>query len=284
VIGPRQPAGPRAPGGARSAGARRIAGRTTYPARPARRPSPAAVAQPAAPELDPFEGLSGWQRLMAEFNAFLRDPTLARALAKLARNLTAGVRALARALAQLLSLPWLRRVLLGLLLLALPLALLSLLGSSDDKRAAAPPPPPAAAGAGGFSLPGVAMPELRELSSRPRPVRVALVVAGTYPPATLRRELRTLRTWLSENHARGTRVSVVRSRVAPARTTAAVRSAFGRREGRRLLVTAGTGTASVSRVRGARRRQVAADARRPNALAANVARAIMSASGQRELR
>jgi hypothetical protein len=84
-------------------------------------------------------------------------------------------------------------------------------------------------------------------------------------------------------------------------TTSAIRSALGGAQGRRLLVTVGAaaprlGTArtlSIATRRGApqrvpsrrgRRSRVAIDDRRPNALAASVARAIMSISGQREPR
>ncbi len=300
---PRRPAGPRTPAGARSAGRARSARRTTASARAAagRSRATALAEDPGEPAAGPFEGLSGLQLLLAEFNAFLRDPTLTRALTKLARNLSAAMRELARALARLLRLAWLRYVLLGLLALALPLALLSLLGSSDRERAAAGRGGEPAAASGGFqipSLPGVAMPELRTLSARPRPVNVALVADGTYSPPALRRELRTLRAWLSANHAPGTRVSVIDARAA--RRPAAVRSAFGRQDGRRLLVTVGSATApagnarrlrvatrrggagSVTSAPGARRARVTIDDRRPNALAASMARAIMSISGQRE--
>ncbi|MEA2154150.1 MAG: hypothetical protein QOE11_290, partial [Solirubrobacteraceae bacterium] len=218
--------------------------------------------------------------------------------------------------------------LLGLLALALPLALLALLGSSDHKRAragASRQPATAAAGGGGLGVPslgGVAMPDLRAAPDEVRPVRVAIVLDRTYGPATLRRELRSLGAWLAENHAPGTRVSVIDARSArasgrlraaeltsarPARTRgstrAAIRSAFGRQKARRLLVTVGSATApagsastlrvatrsgagsgAITRLRGGRRARVTIDDRRPNALAASIARAIMSVSGQRERR
>jgi hypothetical protein len=340
VTGPRQPAGPRAgagrraAGGARTAGAARPATRAAVPARAVLEPSAAATAEPAPP-LAGSDGLSGWQLLLAELNAMLRDPTLTRALTALARNIAGGVRALAaatadagrelaRALVRLLGLPWLRRTLLALLVLALPLALLSLLGSSRDDRGRAARQPAQAASGGlvGPSLGGVAMPDLRAAPDRVRPVRVALVLDRTYGPATLRREMRALGTWLAENHAPGTRVSVIDARSArasgrlraadltaalPARprpsTTAAIRSAFGRQKARRLLVTVGSatvpaGTAStlrvatrrgagagaITRLPGAKRSRVTIDDRRPNALAASIARAIMSISGERERR
>jgi hypothetical protein len=149
---------------------------------------------------------------------------------------------------------------------------------------------------------------------------VALVVDGTYSAAALRRELRSLGAWLAANHAPGTRVSVIDAasgrasaplsaaalaRGAPARarssTNAAIRSAFQGR-GRRLLVNVGSpapassaSTLTVLTRRGAgapvsvplrrgRRSRVAIDARRPDALAASVARALIAISGQSERR
>jgi hypothetical protein len=341
---PRAGPGRRAPAGARSAGGR------SEPAarRPARghavHPSATtAAAQPEHAETDaeprtPSDELSSWQRLLYELNALLRDPALARALARFVARLTAGVRGLSvaardaiRRLAQAvrrLRIPFPRRVLLGLLALTLPLALLALLAllsSSDDKRSA-----PSASdqsfrmptgAVGGLSLPSVVMPDVGPAPAKVRQVRVALVLDRTYDAATLRRELRTLGTWLARNHAPGTRVSVIDAQTArasrPARgadlarvrpvrqrpsTAAAIRSAFGHQRKRRLLVTLGTGarssTGSTLRIatrhgastaasgpRGPRRRSRATiDDRRPNALAASVARAIMAVSGQRELR
>jgi hypothetical protein len=234
-------------------------------------------------------------------------------------------RELAEELARLLGAKRLRRILLALLALLLPLALLSLLGSSDDKRptgsATGQLARAAAAARGGPSLSGIAMPKLKGAPDKVRPVRVALVLDRSYSPA-LGRELQALGTWLSANHASGTRVSVIDARSArasgrlrpadltrarPARprpnTQAAVRSAFGHQNVPRLLVTVGgaaapAGTASIRRVaksRGAgagsiarepetKRSRVTIDDQRPNALAASVARAIMSISGQREQR
>jgi hypothetical protein len=113
--------------------------------------------------------------------------------------------------------------------------------------------------------------------------------------------------------ARGTELAGVRPQRQRASTAAAVRSAFGRQRDRRLLVTLGTAapssTGSTLRIatrRGAggagagiasgagsgsstapgRRKRLRAtiDDRRPNALAASIARAIMTVSGQRERR
>jgi hypothetical protein len=212
-----------------------------------------------------------------------------------------------------------RRLLLALLALTLPLALIALLSSGGD-RATPGVAQRSAAPAGGARLPGVGMPALALAQRRPRPVRVALVLDRAYDPTALRRELRTLGTWLSEHHAPGTRVTVIDARSARASvplrgaelagarplrsrpsTTAAIRSALGRPQSRRLLVTVGStaprlataSTLSIATRRGAtqrapsrrgRRSRVAIDERRPNALAASVARAIMAISGQREPR
>jgi hypothetical protein len=167
------------------------------------------------------------------------------------------------------------------------------------------------------------MPVLRAQPDAVRPVRVALVLDRTYAAPALRRELRALGGWLAENHAPGTRVSVIDATSARASaplgaarlgrsgltrgrasTAAAVRSALARRRGRHLLVTLG-GSAAAARG-GARtlriatrpgastgssaalarntRARVTIDDRRPNALAASVARAIMAVSGERERR
>jgi hypothetical protein len=164
------------------------------------------------------------------------------------------------------------------------------------------------------------MPALAPAQRRPKPVRVALVLDRRYDPTALRRELRTLGTWLSEHHAPGTRVTVIDAQSGRASvplrgadlagtralrsrpsTPATIRSALGRPQGRRLLVTLGSaappiGTASTLSIatrRGAsqrkpsrrgRRSRVEIDDRRPNALAASVARTIMSISGQHEPR
>jgi hypothetical protein len=309
------------------------------PARAALKPSTTAIATPH-PEERPLEaaaGLSSWRLLLAELNRLLRDPRLTRALKALVADFKEGVRTLfggaidavreaVQDVMRLLGLKRLRRILLALLALLMPFALLSLLGSSDDKRptgsASGQPTRAATAGLGGPSLGGIAMPNLRSAPDKVRPVSVALVLNRSYRPATLRRELRALGTWLSTNHAPGTRVSVidVRSgrasgRLRPADLTrgqptrpranmkAAVRSAFGGQKGRRLLVTVGAapapaGTARTPRV--VKRRAAGAESivrepettqsrvtiadQRPNALAASVAREIMSISGQREQR
>jgi len=344
MIGPRQAsgrrtaAGPRAPAAARRARGATAAARASHAAALARHDAqrePNAVGERVAA---PDGELSNWQLLLSQFDAFLRDPRLTLALKASAARLAAGVRGIgaatldalrriARALGQI-RIPFPRRVLLALLALALPLALLALLGSSDDerstRRAAQPPPRPAAAAAGGLTLPGVGMPGVRSAPAQVPPVRVALVLDRTYEPAALRRELRALGAWLDANHAAATRVSVIDARsgrasaplpaadLARARSgrprpspTAAVRSAFAREQGRRLLVTLGSpvtppGAASMLRVatrpgagvgvgrsaalrRGGRARATI-DERRRNALAASVARAIMGISGQREQR
>lgn len=331
--GPRAAAGPRAPAPARRT--RRATGSawashgvTSAGREPAREPD-GALAQSAAPA--PDAQLSNWQLLLQQFDAFLRDPTLTLALARYRarlsdalRGLRDAIRRMARAAGQI-RVRFPRRLMLALLALALPLALLALLSSSDDEDSARSAPDrqrAAAEAAAGLSLPGVGMPDLRAAPDKVPRVRVALVVDGTYNPVALRRELRSLGAWLDANHAPGTRVSVIDARTArtsePLRatdlagarsarerpsTTAAVRSAFARRQGRRLLVTLGSattapGTANSLRVatgRGAdvaaavpqrrgRRSRVTIDERRPNALAASVARAIMAISGQRERR
>jgi hypothetical protein len=245
--------------------------------------------------------------------------SLAGRLAAGVRGLGAAAQRLAGALARL-RLPFPRRLLLALLALALPLALLALLTSSGDKRRAVDRPAGPAAQAGGSRLPGaVGMPNLMTRSAKVRPVKVALVLDHTYGAAPLRRELRALGTWLAAHHAPGTRVSVIDASTARASgrlrdadlararptqprssTAAAIRSALGRPTGRRLLVTLGSaapsGTASTLQIatrRGAgtgvalrrgKRSQVTIDDRRPDALAASIARAIMSVSGQRERR
>jgi len=332
--GRRAPAGARHPGGRSGpAGRRTAAGHASHP-------PPGATAtrpdQAEDPPRGPSDELSSWQRLLYELNALLRDPTLARALARFVRGLTAGVRHLSvatrdaiRRLAQAvrrLRIPFPRRVLLGLLALTLPLALFALLSSSDDERNAPSASAPAfsmpAGAVGGLSsLPSVGMPDVGPAPAKVRPVRVALVLDRTYDAATLRRELRALGAWLAVNHAPGTRVSVIDAQTArasrPARgadlagvraarqrssTAAALRAAFGRQKERRLLVTLGSGarsstgstlriatrrgaSAAASAPRGPRRRARATiDDRRPNALAASVARGIMAVSGQRELR
>ncbi|MDX6680854.1 MAG: hypothetical protein QOG94_893 [Solirubrobacteraceae bacterium] len=279
----------------------------------------AQAAEHAPPPADAGE-LSGLRLLLDQLDALLRDPTLALALKAFTARLTDGVRRLAAAtVAAVRRLRFPRKALLALLALALPLALLALLNSGDDRSTPAAAPRSAAV-AGGASLPGVEMPALRRAQVRPKPVRVALVLDRTYAPAKLRRELRSLGTWLAQHHAAGTRVTLIDARSARASaslrpsqlasarasratpsTTSAIRSALGRPQGRRLLVSVGSAaptvggarTLSITPRRGAaigvpartgRRSRAAIDDRRPNALAATVARAIMAASGQRERR
>ena len=268
--GPRRPAGARHPGGATARPAR-AAGDATPEPRYARPAPPEAAAVAAPPPLAPPGPLSAWQQLLAEINRLLRDPTLTRALKAFGAKLTgvarqvpaaaaAAARAVARALARI-RLP--RRLLLALLALLLPLALLALLLSSDDERRAAQPPapPPAAADAAGagLSLPAVGMPQLLAAPDDVRPVRVALVVDRTYDRAALRRELGALGAWLTDNHAAGTRVSVIDAATgrvsrpldaahltegaSPTRprasAAAAVRAELARPGGRHMLVTLG---------------------------------------------
>ncbi|MBW3606892.1 MAG: hypothetical protein KY463_00825 [Actinobacteria bacterium] len=295
----------------------------------------AAAGEAAA--LGPPAQLSAWQQLLAELDRLLRDPTLTRALKAFAANVAGGLRGaaamvldaarrVARALARI-RLP--RRLLLALLALALPLALLALLNSGDDQRPAPPggsgsaaQPASGAAGGGGLSLPAVGMPEVLAQPDAVRPVNVALVLDRTYDPPQLRRELRALGAWLDENHAPGTRVSVidaVSARASPplraerladadasrrrASTASAIRTALARGNGRDLLVTLGAteraprtartlriatrpgaATGSSAALEQRRRARVTIDDRRPNALAASVARAIMAISGEREKR
>jgi len=212
--------------------------------------------------------------------------------------------------------------LLALLLPLALLALLT--SSDDERTARdapAAPSPPAEATAG-LTLPAVGMPEVLPQPDAVRPVRVALVLDRTYDTPALRRELAALSGWLAENHAPGTRVAVIDAaarrasaplgadRLATAATTrerastaSAIRAALARRNGRGLVVTLGTdapapgsakalriatrpGAATGSGAALARRQQasVTIDERRPNALAASVARAIMAISGERERR
>jgi hypothetical protein len=336
----RSAAGPRAPAAARRTRARTGAARAAHApvlARDAAEHELHLVAEDvAAPVSD--DRLSNWQLLLSQFDAFLRDPRLTLALKASVAKVAAGVRAggaatldalrrMALALGRI-RIPFPRRVLLALLALALPLALLALLSSSDDerstRRAAQPPARPAADLANGLSLPRVGMPSVRSAPAKVPQVRVALVLDRTYAPAALRRELRALSAWLQTNHAPATRVSLIdarsgrasaplraadlaraRSRRARPGTTAAVRAAFARRQGRRLLVTlgstvtppgavstlrvatrpgAGTGSRSQLRLRRGGRARATIDERRANALAASIARAIMAISGQREQR
>jgi len=343
VSGPRQASPPRSGSGPRQpAAARRSAGRAVGPRAAGPPTAGAGFTAPSAPQqadaqsraapLGPPQPLSAWQQLLAEINRLLRDPTLTRALrsfaataAALLRGLPALVADMARSVLRALKrirLP--RRLLLGLLALLLPLALLALLlNSSDEDRAdRAAPDAPAPAAAGGFSLPAIGMPQLLAQPDDVRPVRVALVVDRTYETAALQRELRALGGWLAENHAPGTRVSVIDAASARASaplnadrlgaagltrrrasTTAAVRSALGRGDARDLVVTLGASASAPGAARrlqiatrpgaatglGAvlerrRRARVTIDDRRPNALAASVARGIMAISGEREKR
>ena len=288
---------------------------------PAAEPDPTGEPKPAPATPPPGSGqLTGLRLLLDQLDALLRDPTFALWLKAATAKLADGVRGAAAALADALRrlrLP--RRLLLGLLALLLPLALLALLsGDEDDRSTTASAPPRASAPAA--SLTGVTMPDLSAADERPGPVRVALVLDRTYAPAELRRELRALGAWLGEHHSAGTRVTIIDAQSARASTAlrasdlaagqalragrstpAAIRAALGRRQDRRLLVTLGStapalgsaSTLSITPRRGAaasppsrsgRRSRAAIDDRRPNALAATVARAIMSVSGQREQR
>ena len=231
-------------------------------------------------------------------------------------------RSVARALARI-RLPR-RLLLGLLVLLAPLALLALLTSSDDERaarNAPAPPAQPAEAG-GGLTLPAVGMPEVLAQPDAVRPVRVALVLDRTYDTPALRRELAALSGWLAENHAPGTRVAVIdaasRRASAPlsaerlaaaavtrerASTASAVRAALARRNGRGLVVSLGTdapapgaakalriatrpGAATGSGAALARRQRarVTIDERRPNALAASVARAIMAISGERERR
>jgi hypothetical protein len=328
VSGPSSPIGKAGRPGPRSGAGR--AGRRARSG--ARGPSDAigragAPPEPAgeAPSASGAGELSGLRLLLDQLDAMLRDPTLALALKSFTTKLAAGLSELAAAVAKAarhlprlrLRLP--RRLLLALLAMLLPLVLIGLLSSGGDRAAPGVAQRPAAP-AGSATLAGVGMPALALAQRRPKPVRVALVLDRTYDPAALRRELRTLGTWLSEHHALGTRVTVIDAQSARASaplravdlagarplrsrpsTTAAIRSALGRPQGRRLLVTLGSAappiatasTLSIATRPGAsqrapsrrgRRSRVQIDDRRPNALAASVARAIMSISGQREPR
>ncbi len=344
--GPRQASPPRSGSGPRQpAPARRSAGRTVGPRAAAPPAAAGRSAGPAAPPeadaaggpapLGPQRPLSAWQQLLAEIDRLLRDPRLTRALKASVAKVVAVLRGLpaflgevarrvARALRRI-RLP--RRLLLGLLALLLPLALLALLSSSDDESAGrgAPDAPAPAAGAeagGGLSLPAVGMPELLAQPDDVRPVRIALVLDRTYDTPALQRELRALGGWLAENHAPGTRVSVIDAASARASaplnaarlgaadltrqrgsTAAAVRSALGRVDARDLVVVLGTSatapgaakrlqiakrpgaaTGTAAALERRRRARVTIDDRRPNALAASVARGVMAISGEREKR
>ncbi len=321
--GPRPGAGRRGPGSARRPGhasagihpAQEVAQPNDVEARP--EPVAAVPATPAvAPAAAPAE-LSGLRLLLDQLDALLRDPTLTRALRAFAARIGDGLRELVAAIARL-RLP--RRLLLGLLLLTLPFALLALLSSSDeDGQPATGASAPVARSPSAGGLGGVGMPNLASAPDEVAPVSVALVLDRTYGAAARRRELRALGGWLNEHHAAGTRVSLIDARTgrasAPLRpadlgraqatrsrssTAAAVDAAFARQRGRRLLVTLGSSapptgasTLSIATRRGAReaaptrsgrRSRATIDERRPEALAASVARAIMSISGQAERR
>jgi hypothetical protein len=320
--GPRQPPGPRSGAGPRRAAhgvapalqARAAQFEETAATAPvssrqaAAAGSSDAAAAADAPDVRPRE-LSGLAALLYDLDQLLRDPTVTRALKRFASKLTGPFRDFAAAVRRLLGVRIPRWLLLGLLGLLLPLALLALLTSGDDDRESAQ--------VAGASLPGIGMPALSELQSRPKPVRVALVLDRTYDAPALRRELRTLGTWLDEHHAAGTRVTIIDAQAArasaplrPAQlaaggalraqdsTTAAVRSALGGPPERRLLVTLGSPapqaraarTLNIATRPGAsgavtgsgERSRAAIDDRRPNALAASIARGIMGVSGQRE--
>lgn len=286
-------------------------------------PSDPAAPGEAAPPAQAGE-LSGLRLMLDQLDALLRDPTLALGLRSFSGRITRGVGGLAATLAHALGrlrLPRLRlarSLLLALLALTLPLALLALLLSAGgDERTT---PNATSQAADGAALPGAGMPALVSAQEKPEPVRVALVLDRTYDTPALRRELRTLGAWLDAHHAPGTRLTVIDAQSARASgalrpaelsgaralrprpsTTSAIRSALGQAQERRLLVTLGAtapplasgSTLSVTTRRGAppaaapqgsRRSRVEIDDRRPDALAASVARAIMSASGQRERR
>ncbi|MDP1850123.1 MAG: hypothetical protein Q8K79_20215 [Solirubrobacteraceae bacterium] len=231
-------------------------------------------------------------------------------------------RSAARALARIRLPRRLLLGLLALLLPLALLALLT--SSDDERAARSAPasPSPPAEAAAGLTLPAVGMPQVLAQPDEVRPVRVALVLDRTYDGPALRRELAALSGWLTENHAPGTRVAVIdaagRRASAPlsaerltaaavtrerASTASAIRAALARRNGRGLVVSLGTeatapgaarslriatrpGAATGSGAGLARRKQarVTIDERRPNALAASVARAIMAISGERERR
>ena len=287
------------------------------PARARRRPPAPPRDDAPARRARPRE-LTGLRLLLDQLDDLLRDPTVSLWLKAAIAKLAGGVRRAAAAVVDALRrvrLP--RRLLLGLLALLLPLVLLALLTGGDDEPATPDAPPSQAAGA---SLPGVTMPALSSADTRPRPVRVALVLDRTYEPAQLRRELTALGAWLGEHHAAGTRVTIIDAasgrasgalraselaagqplRARPS-TPAAIRAALGRPQDRRLLVTLGStapalgsastlsitprhGAAASAPSRSGTRSRAAIDDRRPNALAATVAREIMSVSGQRERR
>ena len=267
------------------------------------------VAEPAAPG-----ELTGLRLLLDQLDALLRDPTLALALRRFTDKVKAGLRLPSLRWPAWLRLPHLPRwLLLPLLALLLGLGSIALLSSGDDRRDASGP------ASGEIALPGVGMPALEAAPDDPPAARIALVVDDTYAPAALRRELQTLGFWLDANHAPGTRVTIIDA--ASGRASAAVRAAdlatavpsgpgssasaavgeaFRGDGGRRLLVGVGAAApasgattlavatrpgapapANVPVRRGGRSR-VAIDDRRPGALAASIARALIAISNQRE--
>ena len=283
-----------------------------------------ARAERRAPEPEPRGELSGLALLLDQLDALLRDPTLANALRRFTGKLADGMRGFARALKlprlrkpAWLRLPHLPRWLLWpLLALLLALVALSLLSRDDKDRSAGTPP-----SSSEIALPGAGMPPLQAAPDDPPPARIALVVDDTYSPAALRRELRSLGQWLDANHAPGTRLTLIDaasgrataplsaaqlSRAtpagAPSSTSDAIAAAFRGSGGRRLLVGVGDaaprsaattltvatrpggGTGANVPVRRGGRARVTIDDRRPNALAASVARALIAISGQREQR
>ena len=186
------------------------------------------------------------------------------------------------------------------------------------RRATAADRPARASG----SLPGVGMPGLLSGPEHPAPLNVALVVDGSYDAAALRPELAALGSWISAHHAAGTRVTVIdagsASATAPLRASALAasrpdaaagehddgdplgparrrpapaRDGRARPRGRRRVRAPSTSSRAAARrpprpialKRGGRAR-VTIDERRPDALAASVARAMMELSGQRERR
>ncbi len=267
----------------------------------------------AAPGPAPAGELSGLRLLLDQLDALMRDPTLANALRRFTDKVKAGLR-----LPRLRWPDWLRLVrlprwlALPLLALLLGLGSIALLTSGDDRESPGP------SGAE-IALPGVGMPALAAAADDPPAARIALVVDDTYSPAELRRELQTLGSWLDANHAPGTRVTLIDAAsgrasaavraadlggampIGPASSTsAAVSDAFRGAGGRRLLVGVGSpaprssattltvatrpGAPSATQVplRRGQRSRVAIDDRRPGALAASVARALIGISNQRE--
>jgi hypothetical protein len=142
------------------------------------------------------------------------------------------------------------------------------------------------------------MPGVLPGNRRVRPLRIAIVFDRSYRGRARARELRALRAWLAANHNPRTRLFVADRGGSPARV---VRHALAGQRGRMLVTTGHHTTPAFSRAatlrvdtrRGAAtpaavplgpggRRVVAIDPRRRRALAATVARSIISVSGMRE--